>query len=79
VADLGEGAGGDPPPLREKFFNVSQQKRTKNEFILPRMDLKKRFLPTTALPSKKSAFPFQNPRSATDMYTLKHTVACVDE
>jgi hypothetical protein len=64
VADLGEGAGGDRPLLREKFFDFSQQKRTKNEFMLPRMDLKKWFLPTTAPPFEKSALPFQNPRSA---------------
>jgi len=54
VADSGEGAGGDRPPLREKFFDFSQQKRTKNEFIPPRMDIKKLFLPTTAPPLPKS-------------------------
>ncbi len=26
VADLGEGAGGDRPPLRENFFDFFQQK-----------------------------------------------------
>jgi hypothetical protein len=65
VADLGEGTGSDRSPLREKFFDFSQQKPTKNEFILPRMDLKKWFLLTTAPLFENSALPFQNPRSAT--------------
>jgi len=68
VADLGEGAGNDCPPLRENFFDFSQQKRTKNEFILSPMDLKKWFLSTTAPPFEKSALPFQNPRSVTEIY-----------
>jgi hypothetical protein len=67
VADLGEGAGGDRPPLRKKFFDFFQQKRTKNEFILPRIDLKKWFLPTTVPPFEKSVLIFQNPRSATEV------------
>jgi len=54
VVDLGEGAGGDRPPVREKVFGFSQQKRTKNEFILPRIDLKNWFLLTTAPPLPKS-------------------------
>jgi len=58
-ADLGEGARGDCAPLRENFFDFSQQKRTKNEFILPRMDLKKWFLSTTTHSFEKSALPSQ--------------------
>ncbi len=65
MAHLGEGAGGDRPPFLEKFFDFSQQKRTKNEFMLPRIDLKKWFLPTAAPFFEKSAIPFQNSRSAT--------------
>jgi hypothetical protein len=57
--------GDDRPLLRGKFFDFSQQKRMKNEFILPPMDLKKWFLSITASPFEKSAFLFQNPRSAT--------------
>jgi len=65
VADLGEDAGGNRSPLREQFFDFFQQERTKNEFIIPRMDLKKWFSPTTTPPFEKSALPFQNPRSTT--------------
>jgi len=69
VADLGGGALGAIAPLREKFFDFFQQKRTKNELMLPRMDPKKYFLLTTAPPfEKKCPPPLQNPRSATVIY-----------
>jgi hypothetical protein len=45
------------PPLREKFLDFSQQKRTKNELILLRMDPKKYFLLTTAPPFEKKCSP----------------------
>jgi len=56
VADLG-GRWGRSPPLREKFFDFSQQNRTKNELILPRMDPKNYFLLTTAPPFEKKCPP----------------------
>jgi hypothetical protein len=40
-----------PPPFEKKFSIF----HSKNEFILPPMDLKKWFLPTTASPFEKSA------------------------
>jgi hypothetical protein len=51
------GALGVIAPLREKFFDFSQQKRTKNELTLPRMDPKKYFLLTTAPPFEKKCPP----------------------
>jgi hypothetical protein len=55
VADFGGGVAlGAIAPLREKFLDFSQQKRTQNELILPRMDPKKYFLLTTAPPLPKS-------------------------
>jgi hypothetical protein len=48
--------GGNRPLLREKFFDFSQEERTKNEFILPPMDLKKWFFPSTTAP------PFEKKR-----------------
>jgi hypothetical protein len=60
------GRWGRSPPFVKNFSIFFQQKRTKNELILPRMDPKKYFLLTTAPPfEKKCPPPFQNPRSAT--------------
>jgi hypothetical protein len=61
VADLGEGAGGDRPPLREKNFDFSHCKneRKMNLYYLE-WTLKSGF-------RRPQPLPFQNPRSATDI------------
>ncbi len=79
MADLGEGAGGDHPPLRENFSIFPSKNERKMNLYYLEWTLKSGFCRPQPSLRKKSALLFQNPRSATDMYTLKHTVACVDE
>ncbi len=62
---------GDRTPLRENFFDFSQQKRTKNKFVLLRMHLKMCYLPMIAS-------PFQNPRSATGLDEMICVNKCVE-
>jgi hypothetical protein len=57
VADLGEGAEGDRPPLREKFFDFSQQKRAKMNLHYLEWTLKSGFCRRQPLPSKKVPSP----------------------
>ncbi len=57
MADLGEGDGGDRPSLQEKFFDFSQQKRTKMDFYHLERFLKNDFWRSSPLPSKKSPLP----------------------
>jgi len=58
VANLGKGQWKRSLLHSRVFFRFfSQPKQTKDEFILPRMDLKKWFLPMTISPLEKKASP----------------------
>ncbi len=57
VADLEEDAEGDRLPLREKFFDFSQQKRAKMNLQYLEWTLKSGFCRPQPLPSKKVPSP----------------------